>query len=137
MNSCHDPEEYLRRHHVEAPATFDPAPGSDASNRIPAEVFPVRDFIKEEMEARAWTMDDLIDHMPGDQNVNRLTLDLIFAIPEFDEDIRKASRIGEKTASDLAHAFGTSKELWLNLEAVWVKQQNTKLSDGPANNPKP
>lgn len=91
----------------------------------PAEVFPVCVFVKEEMEARGWTLDDLIDHMPGDQNVNRLTLELVFEAPEFDEDIRKGLRIGEQTAVGLAHAFGTSKDFWLNLDAAWVKRQNT------------
>ncbi len=91
--------------------------GSDVS---PAEVFSVCVFVKEEMEARGWTLEDLINHMPGNQDVNRLTLDIMFATPEFDDDIRKDMRLGEQTAIDLAQAFGTSKELWMNLDAAWA-----------------
>lgn len=90
---------------------------------MPAEVFPVWSFVKEEMEARAWTLDDLLDHLPGERGVNQLTLEIMEAAPDFDSDIRKDVRLGEKAADLLAHAFGTSKEFWLDLDAAWLKQQ--------------
>lgn len=93
----------------------------------PAEVYLVWDFVKEEMEARGWTLDDLIDHLPGDQAVNRLALEFMESEPHFDANIRRDMRLGEDMAAALAQAFGTSKEFWLNIDAAWVKQQNTEL----------
>lgn len=90
----------------------------------PAEVFPVYDFVKEEMEARGWSVDDLLNHMPGDRDLNQLTLDIMEATPKLAADLRKGMRLGDQTASDLAQAFGTSREFWLNLDAAWVKHQN-------------
>lgn len=82
----------------------------------PAEAFPVRDFVIEEMEARAWTKDDLLDHMPGKRDENEFMLELILCEPEFDPCNAIGLHLGENGAKTLAHAFGTSKELWLNLD---------------------
>jgi len=82
-------------------------------NMAKAEVFPVGDFIKEEMEARGWGLGDLINRMGGDILVNALTLDLIVNV--HDRDIL----LGEVTARELGKAFGTSEEYWLGLDRAW------------------
>lgn len=86
-----------------------------SNEREPAEVFPVGHFIKEEMAARGWTLEDLLIRMPGDANENALWLDLVFEAPEMDADLDLA--LGDP--SPLAHAFGTSKEFWTNLDDAW------------------
>ena len=103
---------------------FSATPCSDAPERKPAEVYPVAHFVKEEMEARGWSLEDLLNRLPGERDVNQLTLEIMTATPDFDHDIRKDMRLGEEMARILAHAFGTSKEFWMNLDAAWVKHQN-------------
>ena len=90
--------------------------------RKPAEVFHVSEFIREEMEARGWDRDRLASEMtPGasrrEWGITRLTLDFLF------ESRGKKMFIGKKTANQLALAFGTSPELWANLDDAWRKAQ--------------
>lgn len=92
--------------------------------RQPAEVFPVFHFVKEEMEARGWTMEDLLNRLPGDRALNKLTLEIMEAESSFSPEIKKDMRLGEDMAKILAHEFGTSKEFWLNLDAAWISHQN-------------
>jgi HTH-type transcriptional regulator/antitoxin HigA len=73
---------------------------------VPAEAFPPGDYIREELEARGKTRADLARVLgrplqTGNQIVNG----------------RKA--ITPQTAIELAQAFGTSPELWLNLESAY------------------
>jgi len=88
-----------------------------------AEVFPVSYFIAEEMNARGWSKDDLLNRMPGIRALNDIWLELIFAAPDMELELRQNMTIGD--AGPLAHAFGTSKELWENLDATWVAYQRT------------
>lgn len=76
-------------------------------------------FIAEELAARGWDKFDLATHMGGDINLNVLVIDLYFTVgPE-----RTNMRIGERTAWQLAIAFGTSVQLFLNLEQAWLRAQ--------------
>ena len=69
----------------------------------PARAFPPGDFIREELEARGWTQGDLARVLGRPlQSVNQI--------------VNGRKRITEQTAVELAAAFGTSPELWLNLE---------------------
>jgi plasmid maintenance system antidote protein VapI len=70
---------------------------------MPAETFPVAEFIKEEMKARGWNETDLAIH--GELTVS-LVVDLLFG----------SVRVTPTIARGLAKAFGTGPELWLNLE---------------------
>ena len=74
------------------------------TNRMPAEVFPPGEFIQEELEAREWTQVDL-GHILG-RNARLVN-----------EIINSKRGISPETAKDLAAAFGTSPQLWLNLQA--------------------
>lgn len=76
------------------------------ANRIPAEIFPPGDFLKEELEARGWTQTDLAEILGRNQRV-------------VSEIVSAKRAITPETASGLAKAFGTSAQFWMNLESAW------------------
>jgi len=76
------------------------------NDRRPAETFPPGEFIKEELEARGWTQDDLADILGRPvRTVNELVTGKRGITPE--------------TAKGLGEAFGTSAQLWMNLESSY------------------
>lgn len=84
---------------------------------VPAEVFHPSVFILEEMDERGWDRDMVAMRMSPEFGKNRLTLDLYLDLgPE-----KTNMRLGEKTTTALARAFGTSAEFWTNLEAAWLR----------------
>ncbi len=72
----------------------------------PAEVFPPGEFIREELEARGWTQEDL----------SRI---LDRPIKTVNQIITAKKQITPDTAVELSQAFGTSAEFWLNLESAY------------------
>ncbi|MCH7979072.1 MAG: HigA family addiction module antidote protein, partial [Acidobacteria bacterium] len=75
-------------------------------NRSIAEAFPPGEFVKEELEARGWTQEDLaeiIGKTPG--MVNEL--------------IKGKRKVTPDIAEGLSAAFGTSAEYWTNLETAY------------------
>ena len=72
----------------------------------PAEVFPPGDFIREELEARQWTQGDLASV-------------LCRPLQAINEIVNGKKKITAETAKELAAAFGTSPDLWLNLETTY------------------
>ena len=76
------------------------------NNRTPAEVFPPGEFIRDELEERGWTQIDLakITGRPA-SSINLIITGKTSVTPE--------------TASELANAFGTSPQFWLNLESAY------------------
>lgn len=75
-------------------------------NPKPAEVFPPGDFIKEEMEARAWTQEDLARILGK-------------PLPTVNQILMGKRAIIADTAKRLAAAFGNTAEFWMNLETAW------------------
>lgn len=76
-----------------------------ATNTV-AEVFPPGEFIKEELDARGWTQGDLAAIIDRPlQAVN--------------EVISGKRAITPDTAKALSEAFGTSAQLWMNLDSAW------------------
>ncbi|MBI2908682.1 MAG: HigA family addiction module antidote protein [Chloroflexi bacterium] len=75
-------------------------------NRKPAKVFPPGEFVKDEMEARGWTQTDLAEILGRPVRV-------------VNEIISGKRGISPETAQGLGAAFGTSAQLWLNLEASY------------------
>jgi HTH-type transcriptional regulator / antitoxin HigA len=71
-----------------------------------AEVFPPGEFIKEELEARGWTQEDLAEIMGRQSSI---ISGLVNAKRAVSPDI----------ASDLAAAFGTTAQFWMNLETAY------------------
>ena len=80
------------------------------ASRRPAEVFPPGDFIAEELEARGWTQGDLA-------RILGRPLQAVNAI------IRGKKAITPETALGLGAAFGTSAEVWLNMETSYRLHQ--------------
>jgi HTH-type transcriptional regulator/antitoxin HigA len=77
-----------------------------SATHVTAEAFPPGDYIREELEARCWTQSDLaaIMHRP---------------LRTINEIISGKKAITPETAVGLSQAFGTSPELWLNLETAY------------------
>jgi HTH-type transcriptional regulator/antitoxin HigA len=76
------------------------------TDRRPAEVFPPGEFLADELEARGWTQTEFAEIIGRPQ---KLVNDIVLA---------KRS-VTPETASDLAAAFGTSAQFWMNLETTW------------------
>ena len=76
------------------------------SDRKPAEVFPPGEFILDELEERGWTQVSLA-------TITGRAGSTINAI------IKGKQTITPEIASELASAFGTSPEFWLNLENAY------------------
>ena len=84
--------------------------------RIPAEVFVPGEFIKEELEYREWTQNDLADILG---KTGRFVSDII----------NGKNSITPTTAISLGQVFGTSAEYWLNLESVYQLAKAAKPDD--------
>lgn len=87
------------------------------SNRVPAEVFPPGEFIRDELEERGWSQIDLAE--------------IIGRAPRLVSEVINGKRgITPETALALGKAFGTSAQLWLNLESTYrlslVKEYDEK-----------
>lgn len=82
-----------------------------ADDRVPAEVFPPSVFIGDELKARGWTEENLIErlHHPMD----RLSVMLILHVND------KHIILDPRTANALGAAFDVSPQFFLNLDAAW------------------
>lgn len=80
------------------------------TDKLPAEVFPPGDRLKEELEARGWTQADLAD--------------ILGRPPRLVSEVITAKRaITPETAHGLGEALGTGAELWMNLESQYQLSQ--------------
>lgn len=85
--------------------------------RVPAEVFPPGEFIREELEARGWTQGDLAQIMDR-------PLRLI------NELVAGKKQITPETARGLAEAFGDNDPLyWMNLDSAYRLAQAAPVDD--------
>ncbi|MBG0845745.1 HigA family addiction module antidote protein [Pseudomonas chengduensis] len=76
------------------------------SARKPAEVFAPGEFLRDELEARGWTQQELAE--------------ILDRPPRLVSEIISAKRaITPETAKGLGEAFGTSAEYWMNLESQY------------------
>lgn len=87
--------------------------------RLPVEVFPPGEFLREELEARGWSQQELADIL---DRPPRLISELISG--------KRA--VTPETAKGLGEAFGTGPEYWMNLESQYqlskVKVVNDNVS---------
>lgn len=81
-----------------------------------AEVFPPGDFIREEMEHRGWTQQDLAEILGK-------------PLPSINQILMGKKSIVIDTAHRLSAAFGTSAQFWMNLETSWQLHNRTKTSE--------
>ncbi len=87
------------------------------AQQIPAEVFPPGEFIREEIEERGWTQEDLAEILGR-------PLRLV------NEIIMGKRGITPETANGIAAAFGTSAQFWMNLESTYrLSQIRTRDTD--------
>jgi len=90
------------------------------ADRIPAEAFHPSEFIKDELEARGWTMSDLARRMTGDYGINYVALDFYLGIGAETPGLR----LGD--ATDICRAFGVDEKYLANLERAWLDHPSTK-----------
>ncbi|MGE0752312.1 MAG: transcriptional regulator [Variibacter sp.] len=86
---------------------------------VPVEAFPPGEFLLEELEARGWTQTEFAEMIDRPYRlVNEIVLGKRAISPE--------------TAKDFASAFGSSAQLWMNLETAWqlskVKPRDQKIA---------
>lgn len=70
-------------------------------------------FISEELKARGWSVRDLAHRMGGDAGENELVVGLLMHVED------RNLLLDAETAAQLGKAFGTSAELWTNLDRSW------------------
>lgn len=87
--------------------------------RVPAEVFPPGEFLREELEARDWSQQELADIL---DRPPRLVSELISG--------KRA--ITPETAKGLGEAFGTSPDYWMNLESQYQLSKVSVPNDNVA-----
>src|SRR5271166_1032637 len=87
--------------------------------RVPAEVFPPGEFIRDELEARGWTQGDLAQIMDRSLRV-------------VNELIAGKKPITSETARGLSTAFGDGDPLyWMRLDAAYLRAQNALPNERP------
>ncbi|RAM65503.1 XRE family transcriptional regulator [Herbaspirillum rubrisubalbicans] len=74
--------------------------------RIPAEIFPPGEFLKDELEARGWTQVEFAEIIGKDTRL-------------VSEVISGKRTVTPETAIALGEALGTGAELWMNLESQY------------------
>src|SRR6202046_3232082 len=92
-----------------SPTTTEGGSG-DMPNRTPAEVFAPGEFIRDELEARGWTQEDLAQIMGRPL---RLVNELVNAKKQITPD----------TARGLGEAFDTDPLFWMNLDSAYRLSQ--------------
>ncbi|GLS15687.1 HigA family addiction module antitoxin [Hydrogenophaga electricum] len=74
--------------------------------RVPVEVFPPGEFLREELDSREWSQQELAD--------------ILGRPPRLISEIISGKRsITPETAKGLGEAFGTGAEYWMNLESLY------------------
>ena len=86
------------------------------TDRVPAEVFPPGEFLRDELEARNWTQGEFAEIIGRSQRL-------------VNEIISGKRGITPSTAKELAAALGTSPYFWLNLEASYRLDKSDPAPD--------
>ena len=84
--------------------------------RIPAEVFPPGEVIREELEERGWSQVELADIMQRPPRV-------------VSEILAGKRAITPETAKGLGAAFGTGATFWINLEGSYQLSKTVHNDD--------
>lgn len=88
--------------------------GEKMKERRPAESFPPGDFIKDELDERGWTQDDLAEIMGR-------------PLPLVNQLVTGKRGITPETAKGLGEAFDTGAQFWLNLQSAYQLFRNDAL----------
>lgn len=87
-----------------------------SEERIPAEVFPLAEFLAEEILARGWTTTDVAVRMGGtadDMARNLLIVDLVMCVQ------KDGLLMSDKIFAGLALAFDVDEQYLRNLDETW------------------
>ena len=79
------------------------------AERLPAEVWPAAEFVREFIDERGWSVAQLAEASGLSKRITGLV-------------VSGDHMVTEEIAVALARAFGTSKELWINLEDAYFNQ---------------
>lgn len=96
-------------------------PRAAVTDRIPAQCFHPGEYIRDEMEARKWDAAELARRM----SVHDVPVEIAVSLIECKQDITPNIAFG------LRRAFGTSADLWMNLQQafdVWQESRPTLLA---------
>ncbi len=89
------------------------------NERIPAEVFPPGEFLRDALEDHNWSQTEFAE--------------IIGRPPRLVNEIIAGKRgVTPETARELAAALGTSAQYWLNLESAWQLSQTPPADEGIA-----
>lgn len=90
---------------------------------VMAEAFHPSIYIKEELEARGWSIEDLAKAMSGDYDINYTALDFYLEIgPD-----NPTMHLGD-LAVEVSRAFDVDDSLFPNLERSWLDHPTTKAA---------
>lgn len=76
----------------------------------PAEVFPAGEYLRDELSEREWTVAEFAETIGQ-------------PIPVVSEILNGKKETTAETAAAISQAFGTTPELWLNLQAAYRLHQ--------------
>lgn len=84
--------------------------------RIPAEVFPLAEFLGDEMTARGWTTDDVATRIGDGGSFDWMALFKFMLLLSVQ---RESLTFGDDFMRDLAGAFGVRLEMLEGLDRTW------------------
>lgn len=99
------------------------------SERIPAEVFSLAEFLADEMLERGWTTLDVAVRMGGtvdEMARNQLVVGLILSVQD------DKLLLSDENFNDLARAFDVSADYFRNLDAGWRKHPDRRVPFEPS-----
>ena len=90
------------------PGSWDRTPANATMDRTctPAEVFPAGEYLRDELSEREWTAAEFAEIIGQ-------------PIPVVSEILNGKKEITAKIATAISQAFGTTPELWLNLQTAY------------------
>lgn len=92
---------------------------------LPENAFPVWEYVKDQMDYWEWSRERLAIQMGGNPMVNLCALDMLEAQAESEPGTNASKvRLGERMARGLGLAFGTSHQLWMNLDESFQRVVN-------------
>lgn len=93
--------------------------------------FHVGEYIRDEINARAWSLETLALKMGGgDATVNLCSLEFLMCAAFTPDSNVGQIRLGRETAEGLSRAFGSSVELWMRLDAAYHGDAALKIEVG-------
>lgn len=81
-------------------------------------------FIADELSARNWTVEMMLDAMMQHYDEGMEKLELIILMYFEVGPTTKKLRMGDTIAELLHRTFGTSKQFWLNIENAWLDDES-------------